>query len=282
MRSLRSLLTASLLLVALTPLAARVKVSITTDALPMLTLENDHIRMRYGSDDYARGAMLELTDKKTGYDAVNVTSGPRQSLDNSTNSAPLNRIRVLWQSDTETAVELLWGTGETATDKWDPHNKRQIIVMRADSPVLKLIYVSKWHMFEWGAERVTGQGKYYIYGAKEWMAKLGHQPVYFHHKEPGFDGTGAFYKFERDGLDVPINYHGHAIMGIHNPAGHGYVRVMPLEKVPHLKMMGPPECGYESYRNARGLVCYIAPVTGGEAGIERLGKAIVDTEGRLR
>jgi hypothetical protein len=260
------------------PLTTPTAVQVVIENEPTLsvTLENAHVRARYGSNEYARGALLELLDKSTGYDAAGSAANPRQTLDNSARNAEFTRARVLWQTPSEVAVELHWGTGEQRTDVWDPENKRQIVVLRADSPVLRIVYVAKWHLFEWGTERTTGAGAYHVVGAEAFAALRGVKRPYFHHKETEVDESGTFFKLERDGLDVPINHRGYVIMGVYNSEGRGYVRVMQLADLPHLKLMGPPASGYESYRNRPGTVAYLAPINGGAAAIEALGKAIVD------
>lgn len=260
----------------LPPPPGGLRVEVTYGTAPSALLENDLVRVRYGSTAYAHGAILELLDKRTGYDAAGSSASERQTLDNSANSALLTRAEVLWRTATEVAVELTWGTGVPSADRWDPQNKRQIAILSAHSSVLRIVYVDKWHLFEWGAERTTGAGAVHVMGGAEWAAQKGIASPYFHHKEPGFDGGGAFFKRERDGLGVPFNYRGHIVMGVYNPQGRGFLRVLPLDMVEYLKFMGPPLSGFETYRNTPGMVSYLAPISGGVAEIEALGREIVD------
>ncbi len=241
-----------------------------------VVMENRWLRVRHGSTEKTRGAILELLDKRTGYDAAGNAASIWQTLDNSAKSAPLTSARMVKQTSDEISVEFNWGTGVKRPTGWDGENKREVITIYRDSAVLRLHYITKWHIYEWGAERTTGDGAYCIVGARQFQAGRGLSQLYFNHQEFTFDPKGVYYNRERDGLDVPLNYHGHIIMGITNSHGRGFVRVMSLAALPNLKLMGVPPCGFEMYRVVNDTVGYLAPVGGGAAEIETLGKAIAD------
>lgn len=239
-----------------------------------IIFENRWLRVRHGSAERTTGAILELLDKRSGYDAAGNDASIWQTLDNSDQSAEVTSARVVHHTPDEISVEINWGTGVKKSTGWDGANKREIITLYRDSVVLRLHYITKWHVAEWGAERTTGDGSFAILGVKEYQELRGLPKPYFLHKEFDIDKQGLYYDQERDGLDVPLNDHGQIVMGVVNSRGCGYVRVMGIAGVPHLKLMGPPPCGFEMYRVKDGTVGYLAPIKGGREEVESLGHAI--------
>jgi hypothetical protein len=236
-------------------------VSITITGSNTIELENSVIKAKYQPNSHD-GGMVNFIIKEFNDDVAGGGGGER--LDAGHERGAPKKATIIKDEPDEKTVEI----------EWTNYGKSQVTIFK-DSPVLRIHYLSMWHIFEWGDNRNTNNGRFEIYGAAEFQELRGLSKMYPQYKESGGD---PYFQVSKQGVDCPLNYQGHVILGMyHKDTQRGFVRVMPIDKLDKLKMM--TGCGFEMYRNKTPLTGYLCAITGGAEQVIAYGKLLA--EGKL-
>ncbi len=225
-----------------------------------IVLENSVIKARYQPNSHD-GGMVNFIIKAENDDVAGGGGGKR--LDAGHNRHAPTAAKIIKDEPDEKTVEIKWENAEKGTQT------AQVTIFK-DSPVLKINYVHMWHIFEWGANRGTADGRFEIYGAAEWKEQRNWSIMYPDHKQVDF-----YWYRKHHGNDVPLVYNGHVILGMyHKDTNRGFLRVMPIEKMKVLKLM--TGCGFELYHNEDNMTGYLCAITGGADQVLAWGKLLAE------
>ena len=203
----------------------------------------------------------------------------------------LKSATIVWDGPEAKTVRLEWaGRGN-----WAEATAVSKVSIYPDSPVLKIDYLSAAfpHVCDIGTPGGSREnGAFAIHGAEEWQEArrritapaLREHPNEHHRLTDYLYPAYPFPLVDGGWGQEALDRNGWYVMGVFNPAnGQGFGRVVPVDAVPYIKLLGPPTIrgyGFELFPSWRTefhpYTSYLFAVTGGADEILSVGRDIAD------
>jgi hypothetical protein len=231
-----------------------------------VTLENSLWKIKYAWEGYGgvdNGTDIEEMILK---EDTNFNLAGGGWIDGSAGRGFISGATIIRDTGDRKTVSLTWASGSQAN-----------VTMYKDLKLLKVQFASNGANI--GYVYTTGGKNHYVYGSETWKRPLTYtypSRCYFHRSN--WSCPAANGETTSDDDPTTLLYHNHFIMGVFNPGGHGYGRVMPSAlNVIKLLAFNDGTRGFEILGSSgQGYTGYLYAVTGGQDEMASMGKEIAD------